>query len=270
MICRLSLVLAVMSLPSLPAAAQTVDARAAAQAAYAAGDWQAARSHGRAAGSADGLALASEASLVEAGYLMEGPARDRALARAQADAAAALALDPGHVKAHLQMAGVVGVKARDANSIGLAKEARAHIDAALAQDPDNALALAALGSWHAEIIVSAGGFGARLAFGATKAKAMEAVEAAVHLAPNDPWVRFNHAQVLVRLGKRADRAEGMAELRALLDMAPQSGLDRVVQQRVAQVFARSAHWQDEDRVEQCLPFAALPQPAGDRVALLAD
>lgn len=128
---------------------------------------------GRAAGSADGFALAAKGTLVDAVHLAPLEKKSDLLQVAIGDARRALALDPEHVEARLQLAIALGnlAELRDpiqAHLDGFAKRGKELIDQALRLDPDNRWARALLGIWHLRIVERAGaGLGQQL-YGASR------------------------------------------------------------------------------------------------------
>jgi hypothetical protein len=93
-------------------------------------------------GTADGYALAAQATLVAAIYEVPGGPDETLLRQAAADARAALALDPNNVQALLRLAVALGYIAEshpiDAHLNGSAHEGKALLDRALALAPDSA------------------------------------------------------------------------------------------------------------------------------------
>ena len=107
-------------------------------------------------GTADGYALAAQATLVAAIYQVPGRPDETLLRQAAVDARAALTLDPDDVQALLRLAVALGYIDEshpiDAHLNGTAHEGKALLDRALALAPDNAWAHGMLGVWHLRIV----------------------------------------------------------------------------------------------------------------------
>jgi tetratricopeptide (TPR) repeat protein len=147
-------------------------------------------------GTADGYALASQSTLVAAVY--QRPGHDHALLQqAAADARAALALDPDHVAALLQLALALGYMADQdpigAHFDGTADEGKALLDRALALAPDNAWAHGMLGVWHLRLVKYAGPLLAQSLYDASLDRGREQCAEAATLAPDDLAMRFGCA-----------------------------------------------------------------------------
>lgn len=154
---------------------------------------------------ADGQALASQATLVAAVYQRSPP--DIALLRqAAADARAALALDPDHVPAHLQLALAIGYIAEEdpisAHFDGSAHEGKALLDRALALAPDDAWAHGMLGVWHLRLVKHAGPLLAQSLYDASLDRGREQCAEAASLAPDDLAIRFGCAISLLEAHPR--------------------------------------------------------------------
>jgi hypothetical protein len=157
-------------------------------------------------GTADGYALAARATLVAAIYQMRnGPDRGL-LRRAADDARAALALDAGHVQAHLRLAVALGYLAEadpvNAHVAGTARESKALLDRALALAPDSAWAHAMLGVWHLRVVKHAGSLLAESLYGASLEQGRARCEEAASLAPEVLALRFGCAIALLEASPR--------------------------------------------------------------------
>ena len=103
--------------------------------------------------------------------------------RALEAARRAVARDPQHLEGNLQLALALGYQGRAMGNLaahqrGLAEEARAAIDTALAVAPDNPWAQALLGSWHVEIVTGAGPLLAATLYGASLDEGLQAFRTA--------------------------------------------------------------------------------------------
>jgi hypothetical protein len=169
-------------------------------------------------GTADGHALAAQATLVAAIYQVRG-GPDRGLLRQAADdARAALAIDPDHLHAHLRLALALGYLAEgdpiNAHLEGSAQEGRALLDRALALAPDSAWAHGMLGVWHLRVVKHAGPMLAESLYGASAEQGRAQCDEAARLAPEILAVRFGCAIALLE----ADPRRHMQDAAEILDM----------------------------------------------------
>ena len=121
---------------------------------YVAGRYGEAENAALAQGNAEGYALAARSVL--AAEMMRPEPCMPCLEHAESLAQRAIDADPRLVEGQIEFVVALGYRARlmgvvEAHLKGLAKIARNHIDAALADDPGNAWAWAALGGWNIEI-----------------------------------------------------------------------------------------------------------------------
>ena len=153
-----------------------------AQALYADGHYLEAAEAAAALETAPGEALAARA-LLAAATTGRGNAARAHVAQAVLTARRAIARDPGVLEGHLQLAVALGFQGRAIGNIpaherGLAREARAAIDAALALAPADAWARSLDGSWHLEIVSGAGPLLASALYGADRSHGIAALRAA--------------------------------------------------------------------------------------------
>jgi hypothetical protein len=163
---------------------------------YLAGHFAQAEAAGLAENDAEGFALAARAVLAD--DMMRDEPCLACLKHAEDLSRRAIAADPAQPEAHIYLAAAMGYEARiigdlAAQSHGYAGEAKNQLDAALAGDPDDPWALAALGSWHIEIVRSAGPTLARWLFGAKFATGQNCYEKAFALAPANLVLRYQYA-----------------------------------------------------------------------------
>jgi hypothetical protein len=222
-----------------PAAAAALDA---AEALYREGDMPGAASLARAQGSAAGFALAAQATLVEATYLSPKSEKQALFERAAADAEAALAHDPKHVDAHLQMAIALGQLAEledpvSAHVNGYARQGKALIDQALALDPENEWARALLGMWHLRIVERAGDALAESLYGASRAQGIALCSDAIAGPHRALALKYGCARTLLELDP--DRFANTAEqtLAAVKEANARDAADRLVQAEAARLLA---------------------------------
>jgi hypothetical protein len=123
------------------------------------------------------------------------------LEQAEADARAAIALDPSYADAHVYLSGALGYEGRiigkvEAQLRGYPATAKHELDAAITADPKNAKAYAARGGWNIEIVRNGGALVARTMFGAKLNHGFADFHKAFALAPDDPAMRYQYALVL--------------------------------------------------------------------------
>ncbi len=113
----------------------------------------------------------------------------------------AIAADPKVPEGHIYLAAAIGYESRiigslAAQSKGYADEAKRQLDAALATNPNNAWALAAIGSWHIEIVRNAGPALARWLFGARVDSGRDYYSKAFAAEPDNLVIRYQYALTL--------------------------------------------------------------------------
>jgi hypothetical protein len=152
-------------------------------------------------GTADGYALAAQATLVAAIYQVQGGPDRGLLRQAATDARAALAIDPDHLQAHLRLALALGYLAEgdpiNAHLNGSVHEGRALLDRALALAPDSAWAHGVLGIWHLRVVKHAGPILAESLYGASLEQGRGQCDEAAKLAPQILAVQFGCALALL-------------------------------------------------------------------------
>ena len=218
------LVLIVLIFQSAPATADLESAKAL----YVHGEFEAAISAATALETADGYALAAQALLVKAIFLMDGEPRIEAYHRALELARAGLEIDPDHINSHLQAAGALGLQARVKDSSRLGRRSRRHLKAILRIDPDHPQALAATGGWNGEVLHRAGRLLGKLFFGADRKSVFENFDRAVSLRPNLPSLHVAYAKALLRLPARY-RPKAAILLNQALALAPPDRLEALTQ-----------------------------------------
>jgi tetratricopeptide (TPR) repeat protein len=166
---------------------------------YLAGEFSQAEAAGVAQNDAKGFAVAARATLAD-NAMRDEPCLD-CLKRAEDLARRAIAADPKLPEGHVYLAAAIGYEARiigniAAQSKGYASEAKRELDAALAADPNDPWALAALGSWHIEIVRSAGPTLARWLFGARFESGQDCYSKAFTAEPGNLVIRYQYALAL--------------------------------------------------------------------------
>jgi hypothetical protein len=213
-----------------------------AEARYEQGDMAGAAAVARSLASAKDFALAARATLVEAVYLSPDADKQALVERAAADAEAALARDPNHLDAHLQLAIALGQLADlddpvSAHLNGYAEEGKALIDRALTLDPDNAWAHALLGMWHLRVVARAGDALAARLYGASRGTGVEFCAQAIAGSREALALRYGCARLLWELDPA--RFAGTAEraLAAVKQGRPRDAADRLVQAAAERLLA---------------------------------
>lgn len=166
---------------------------------YVAGRFAEAERAAMAQGTAGGYALAARAEL--AAETMRTEPCLECLKRAEDYALRAIAADPRLVEGHIEYVIAIGFEARligmiEAHFKGYAEKAKQHINAALATDPGNPWAWAALGNWNIEIVQNGGAALARLMYGATIRNGLADFAKAMAAAPDSLVLQYHYALAL--------------------------------------------------------------------------
>lgn len=203
------------------------------------GQFARAEAAGLAENSAEGFAIAARAVLADA-MMRDQPCLD-CLKHAEELSRRAVTSDPKLPEGHIYLAAAYGFRARiigdfAAQSEGLANKIKSELDAALATDPNNPWALAALGSWHIEIAKSAGSALARWVFGARFATGREYYAKALALAPSNLVLHYQYALALAGYDLDDHRGEVEAELARAADGAAGSAYDSFVRTKARELL----------------------------------
>lgn len=228
---RMALVLAAGLL--LGAASLQADDLADAHAAFDAGRFLEAAELSARVGSADGLVLAAGALRVHGSYLAPAEEQQGYFQQAMEHAQAAIELAPDDPWTHVESSSAIG---RYAQTIGIGEaltggyggKMRDALHKALELDPDNAIAQLALGSWHANVVDRTGALVGRMTFGATRKKAMEHLERALALAPNDKAVLLETGTALLVLDADKHRARALELLEAAVAVPPGNAFETLL------------------------------------------
>lgn len=246
---KLLVILWIGFLATAAGAATLDDARAL----FDAGDYGGAAGLAASLETADGDALAARALLLQAAYLApEG--KDRALlSQGKAAAERALERDPDHVEATLYLVIALGYEARHekpmaAHEAGYGRDAKRLLKKAEKLDPDNPWLWATWGGWHAEIARSAGGFFARLFYGASNGRARRAFERAITLAPGNPAIRVEYAKALLQM-KEKYRDDARTVLDAAASIPPRTAFEALLKEQGRRMRAAI---DDEDALDAVL------------------
>ncbi len=206
---------------------------------YAEGHYQEAMRRGEESRTAQGLAIAARAALADA--MMQPELCLSCLQRAEEDARRAIALDARVADGHVWLATSLGYEARIEgvmraewnDSPGQAKH---HLDEALALDPDNAYALAALGGWNVEVVRVGGEYLAGKIYDASLEKSLALFDRAGRAAPHNVAVHYQIALSLAGLDKVAHRQRIESELQTAIQGPPQTAYEKFVATRAQELL----------------------------------
>jgi tetratricopeptide (TPR) repeat protein len=206
---------------------------------YARGDYEQAARVGEASHTAAGLAIAARAVLGEE-VLRDTPCLS-CLQRAENLARQAVAADPHFAFGQVWLAVALGYEARITGAIkarmkNAPAQSRAALDAAVADDPNNAYAVSALGGWHIEIVRGGGATLARLFYGARESEAVALFDRAERLAPDNVAVRYQIALSLAGFDTDKYRARITAELKASIARAPGTAYEKKIHGRAEELL----------------------------------
>lgn len=227
---------------------------------FRAGHFAEAASQGRAEATAASLILAGRSSLTIACFETNDSGRALSLVdAAEHDFDAALAKAPGNNEALLQKATAIGYRAKLTKSGGQAKEARRLFEAAVAREPNNALAWASIAGWHAASVATLGKFIAGTVLGAKLDTAMKDFDIALAKDPRNPLNRVFYAFTLLDLDTdNAPRAASL--LREASGMPPRDGVEALTKRGVAEVLPLLDHGDVKGAratARRLLPFGTL-------------
>jgi tetratricopeptide (TPR) repeat protein len=201
--------------------------------AFDAGRFAEAAALARAEGGADNLAIAARALLAET--MVSGRVDKAKIEEAEGLAKQALALEPDHGDARLQLAIALSMLARDmsrgeALDSGHASQARDLVQAVLEDEPDNAYAHGFMAVWNVEVVRRGGSMGSAF-MGASMRKARDHYRAALVHGGVDPSFDWQYARALAAHNARKYRKEIEACLSRAAAAAPKTALSSVMQAR---------------------------------------
>lgn len=207
---------------------------------YAQGHYQDAMRRGEDSHTAEGLAIAARAALADAMVRPE-PCLS-CLKQAEDDARRAIALDARFADGHVWLATSLGYEARlegvmHASWTNSPAQAKEQLDAAVAADPDNAYALAALGGWNVEVVRVGGAFLARKLYDASLDKGLTLFDRAGRAAPHNVAVHYQIALSLAGLDRERYRARIKSELETAIEGPPQTAYEKFVAARAQELLA---------------------------------
>ena len=206
---------------------------------YADGHYQEAMRAGEDSHAAEGLAIAARAALADAMTRPE-PCLS-CLERAEQDARRAIALDARLADGHVWLATSLGYEARLQGVVragwnNSAAQAKEQLEAALAADPGNPYALAALGGWNVELVRVGGAFLAAKIYDASLEKGLALFDRAGRAAPRNVAVHYQIALSLAGLDHVRYRARIEDELGAAIQGPPQTAYEKFVAARAQELL----------------------------------
>jgi tetratricopeptide (TPR) repeat protein len=203
---------------------------------YMTGDFIAAARIAESVPSVRGQTLAARAMLAHAAYVAPPAERLGRYREAARLARTAIDYDAGKAEAYRYLVIALGHVARDRSLLvahfeGYADEGRRLIDRALTLEPDSPWGHAVLGAWHTEVVAEAGAALAEYLYDASAERAKVAFETAIRLEPDNPVLRFEYAQAVVRLGGPGSAAAARNQLAAVVEMTPRDAVETIVTSR---------------------------------------
>ena len=181
---------------------------------------------------ASGYALAARAVL--AAEMMRPQPCSPCLQHAQELAQHAIDLDPNLAEGRVEFVVALGYEARlmgplEAHFKGFAKKAKDNIDAAIASDPQNAWAWAALGGWNVEIAHDAGTALARWLYGASLKNGLDDFTKAFAAAPDNLVIRYQYALTLAACHEAVYRDAILEALSRAVEATPHGAYEAYAQ-----------------------------------------
>jgi len=207
---------------------------------YEQGKFDAAVAAGVAANDAPGLAIAARATL--AAETMAGVHCLDCIKRAADYARRAIALDPQNADAHVFLAVSLGREGRLESMFtvlrkGYPKLAKQELDAAVAADPHDAQAWAALGGWNIEIVNKGGATMAKMMYGATLEAGFADFAKAFAIEPDNVGLLYQYALTLSGYDTAAYRAKITDALAHAAKATPQGVYEGFAQKRAKELLA---------------------------------
>lgn len=182
------------------------------------GKWQEAATAAAALNTADGYALAAEATTQ--GASVSADSQKKAMfQKAQEYAKKAIELNPNSAEAYFELARAQGRMAQYAGimeSLGIAKDMKRNLDKAISLNPKLAGAYVALGLWNANL--NSKGFIATSATGANKNDVVPNFKKALALEPNNPTHRLEYVNAMLLLNASANKSFAVSQLQAAVAM----------------------------------------------------
>lgn len=187
----------------------------------------------------DNLAFAARSLLAEAMSAPDHTPPEALILEAEDHARAALAIEPDHIEARLQLAIALSLRARpmstrDARRSGFGGEARDLVRSVLKDDPENVYAHGFMAVWNLEVVRRGGGLGASI-MGASVKQARQHYHAAIALNPDDASTHWQYAKALTALNARKYRNEIDTVLQSAVNASANSELEALMQSRASQL-----------------------------------
>jgi tetratricopeptide (TPR) repeat protein len=203
---------------------------------YKTGDFRAAARIAESVPSVRGQTLAARATLAVADYATAPADRPVLYGKAARLARTAIEYDPQKAEAYRYLVIALGHIARTRTPLeaffeGYADEGRRLIDRAMMLEPESPWGYAVLGAWHTEVVAVAGAALAKFLYDASAERAKVAFETAIRLEPDNPVLRFEYAQALVRLGGPGSAAAARNQWAAAAEMTPRDAVETIVTSR---------------------------------------
>jgi hypothetical protein len=201
---------------------------------YDQGKYEQAVAAGVAENDAKGLAVAARAEL--AGELMRDEPCMECLERAAAFAQRSIDADPKLAEGHIYLAVTLGYEARIIGTIrarfkGFAERAKTEIDSAIADDPKDAWAWAALGGWNIEVVHGGGKTLAKWLYGASVQDGLEDFKKSFAADPDNLVLRSQYAITLAAYDEERFHSEIASALATAATAKPRTAYETFAQSR---------------------------------------
>lgn len=186
-------------------------------------------------GTPDSYAFAARSQLAEAMSAPNYVPPYTRLDMAETLARKALAIDPAHIEARLQLAIALSLKARpmttrQAMRTGYGEASKDLVLSVIEDDPDNPYAHGFLAVWNLEVRRRGGSIGASM-LGASVKKARRHYQSAIAASPGDASIHWQYARALAALNAKKYRREIEESLQAALSCDADTTLEHVMQDR---------------------------------------
>jgi hypothetical protein len=201
---------------------------------YEKGKYESAIAAGVAENDAAGFAVAARAELASE-QMRDEPCLE-CLERAEAFARRSIAADPKLAEGHIYLAVTLGYEARIIGTItarfrNYPETAKKEIDAAIADDPKNAWAWAALGGWNVEIVHNGGTTLARWLYGANIHDGLADFQKSFASDPDNLVLRCQYAITLAAYDRQKFRTDIASALSGAVAIRPQTAYETFAQSR---------------------------------------
>jgi hypothetical protein len=189
---------------------------------------------------AAGYAVAARAELARE-MMREEPCL-ACLERAEDLARKSIADDPRLAEGHIYLAVTLGYEARIIGLIparfkGYAEKAKTEIDAAIANDPKNAWAWAALGGWNIEVVHGGGKTLAQWLYGASVREGLEDFKKSFAIDPNNLVLHSQYAITLAAYDRVRFHSDIESALASAVAARPKTAYETFAQSRARTLLA---------------------------------